>query len=131
MRRLRDPIAAAACPRPSTPSRPSGPGPPYRCPAIPAPSSDQPAREIDMVDVTPFRVDVAPEVLADLQDRLRRTRWPEAETVDDWSQGVPLSYLQNLCAYWADGYDWSSRQARLNKFLQYRTEIDGLGVHFI
>ena len=55
-------------------------------------------------------IDVAEAELDDLRDRLRRTRWPEAETVDDWSQGIPLAYVQELCAYWADGYDW--RRAR-------------------
>lgn len=82
-------------------------------------------------EVVPFRVDVPDAALADLRDRLRRTRWPDAETVDDWSQGVPLGYVRELCAYWADGYDWRASEARLNTFPQYRTEIDGLGIHFL
>jgi epoxide hydrolase len=81
--------------------------------------------------VTPFRIDVPDADLADLRDRLRRTRWPERETVDDWSQGIPLAYVQDLCRYWADGYDWRAREARLNGFSQYRTEIDGLAIHFV
>jgi pimeloyl-ACP methyl ester carboxylesterase len=51
--------------------------------------------------------------------------------VDDWSQGVPLEVLQRLCAYWADGYDWPARAARLDRFPQFRTTIDGLGIHFV
>lgn len=51
--------------------------------------------------VTPFRVAAPQEAIDDLGERLRRTRWPEPETVDDWSQGVPLAYLRELCAYWA------------------------------
>lgn len=81
--------------------------------------------------VTPFRIAVPEADLADLRERLRRTRWPEPETVDDWSQGVPLAHLQALCAYWADGYDWRATEARLNGMPQFRTEIDGLGVHFL
>src|ERR1035438_3169642 len=81
--------------------------------------------------VTPFRIDVPDADLADLRDRLRRTRWPERQTVDDWSQGIPLGYVQDLCRYWADGYDWRAREARLNRFGQYRTEIDGLAIHFL
>ena len=69
--------------------------------------------------------------VADLRDRLRRTRWPEAETVDDWSQGVPLEYLQDICAYWADDYDFAAAEARLNAFPQFRTTVDGLGIHFL
>lgn len=79
----------------------------------------------------PFRVDIPDETLADLRERLTRTRWPEPETVDDWSQGVPLAYLRELCAYWASDYDWRRAEARLNAFPQYRTEIDGLGIHVV
>jgi epoxide hydrolase len=81
--------------------------------------------------VTPFRIDVPEAVLVDLRDRLARTRWPEPATVPDWSQGVPLEYLRELCGYWADGYDWAERQRRLNSWPQFRTVIDGLGIHFL
>jgi epoxide hydrolase len=82
-------------------------------------------------EVTPFRIEVPEAELRDLRDRLRRTRWPERETVDDWSQGVPLDYLQELCAYWADGYDWRATESRLNALPQFRTSIDGVGIHFL
>jgi len=82
-------------------------------------------------DITPFRINVPQADLDDLRDRLRRTRWPEPETVDDWSQGTPLDYARELCGYWQEQYDWRSREARLNRFPQFRTEIDGLGIHFI
>ena len=81
--------------------------------------------------ITPFEIAVGDEVLADLRDRLRRTRWPEREPVADWSQGVPLAWLQDVCAYWADRYDWRAREARLNRFAQYTTPIDGLPIHFV
>ena len=81
--------------------------------------------------VIPFRIEIPQADLDDLVDRLSRTRWPEAEPVDDWSQGMPLGYLRELCGYWADGYDWRAREALLNTFPQYRTEIDGLGIHFV
>ena len=82
-------------------------------------------------EVTPFRIDVADADLKELRNRLHATRWPERETVDDWSQGIPLSYTQELCRYWADEYDWRAREAALNRFPQFRTELDGLGIHFI
>ena len=81
--------------------------------------------------VTEFRIDVSEAELCDLRERLRRVRWPERETVGNWSQGVPLAYLQELCAYWAEGYDWRATEARLNSLPQCRTVIDGLGIHFI
>ncbi len=80
---------------------------------------------------TPFRIEIPDSDLEDLSDRLARTRWPERETVGDWSQGMPLSYLQDLCRYWANDYDWRAREAYLNSFPQFRTEIDGLGIHFV
>ncbi len=82
-------------------------------------------------EIVPFRIDVPDELLDDLRQRLAATRWPEQEVVDDWSQGTPLAYLQDVCGYWADGYDWRSREAALNRFDQFTTEIDGLDVHFV
>jgi pimeloyl-ACP methyl ester carboxylesterase len=82
-------------------------------------------------EIQPFRIHAADADLDDLKHRLRATRWPEPETVKDWSQGVPLAYLRQFCDYWANTYDWRKREARLNTFPQFRTEIDGLGIHFL
>lgn len=82
-------------------------------------------------EITPFTIDISQAALDDLSERLLRVRWPEAEPVDDWSQGIPLGYLQEVVGYWADGYDWRAREAHHNQFDQFRTTIDGLGVHFI
>jgi epoxide hydrolase len=82
-------------------------------------------------EITQFEIAVGDHELADLAERLARTRWPEREAVEDWSQGVPLDYLENLCRHWADAYDWRARETRLNGFPQFRIEIDGLGIHFI
>jgi epoxide hydrolase len=84
-----------------------------------------------MKDITPFRIAVSDDHLDDLRQRLTRTRWPEAQCVDDWSQGIPLDYTRELAAYWADGYDWRARELALNRFDQYTVEIDGLDIHFI
>ncbi|MEI7915956.1 MAG: epoxide hydrolase family protein [Mycobacteriaceae bacterium] len=84
-----------------------------------------------MADVRPFRINVSDGDLADLRDRLHRTRFPERECVQDWSQGIPLDYVQELARYWESDYDWRAREARLNAFDQFITEIDGLDIHFI
>lgn len=87
--------------------------------------------------VRPFVIDVDQTALDDLRERIWRTRWPEAETVDDWSQGVPLAYTSELADYWRSDYDWRAREARLNRFDHYVTELDGpdgadaLDIHFI
>jgi epoxide hydrolase len=81
--------------------------------------------------INPFELHVPESELDDLRDRLLRTRWPDAETVDDTSQGPPLAKLRALVDFWRNGYDWRRCETLLNGFGQYRTEIDGLGIHFL
>ena len=82
-------------------------------------------------EIKPYRISVGDDVLDDLKSRLRNTRWPEAELVEDWSQGAPLKWIKDICRYWAEEYDWRGREARLNRFAQFTTEIDGLDIHFL
>ena len=81
--------------------------------------------------VRPFQVGFPEAELADLRRRIDATRWPERETVDDDSQGVPLATMQELARYWATDYDWRGCEARLNALPNFVTEIDGLDIHFI
>jgi pimeloyl-ACP methyl ester carboxylesterase len=81
--------------------------------------------------LTEFHVEIPENELRDLRERLERTRWPEEATVEDWSQGVPRAYLRDLCGYWAQSYDWRATETRLNALPQFRTLIDGLGIHFL
>jgi epoxide hydrolase len=83
-----------------------------------------------MTTIEPFTIDVAESALDDLRTRLRATRWPESATTAGWDQGPPVDYLREVCAYWADGYDWRATEARLNTLPQFRTVVDGLGIHF-
>ena len=82
-------------------------------------------------DVGPFEIHVPEAVLQDLKRRLGDTRWPDKETVTGWSQGVPLAKAQALVEYWRTQYDWRRVEGVLNSLPQFRTEIDGLGIHFI
>lgn len=82
-------------------------------------------------EVTPFQVSISDRDIEDLRDRLRCTRWPEQQTVDDWSQGTTLAYARELCRYWFEDYDWRAAQDRLNRFPQFLTTIDGLDIHFL
>ena len=84
-----------------------------------------------MSQIRPFTLAVPEAQLDDLKTRLDLARWPERETVDDWSQGVPLAALQDLVAYWRSGYDWRRCEARLNSLGQFITGIDGLDIHFL
>jgi pimeloyl-ACP methyl ester carboxylesterase len=82
-------------------------------------------------DIKPFRVEIDEAELVDLRERLARTRWPDRGVVDDWAHGIPLAYVQELCRYWAEEYDWRRAEARLNQHPGFRTEIDGLAIHFL
>jgi pimeloyl-ACP methyl ester carboxylesterase len=94
--------------------------------------------------IRPFRIEIPQADLDDLRDRLTRTRWadelPPAPTAGrvqtgpvplGWEYGVPLEYVKRLVAYWRDGYDWRAWEARLNRYPQFTTEIDGQNIHFL
>ena len=84
-----------------------------------------------MAAIEPFRIDIAEGELEDLKSRLANTRWPEKETPDDWSQGIPLAYVREVADYWLNAYDWRRAEARINAHDQFTTEIDGLDIHFL
>ena len=81
--------------------------------------------------IRPFKIHVSHEELDDLKRRLLTTRWPDRETVDDWSQGTPLAYLKEVCEYWCNDYDWRRLESNLNAYPQFLTHIDGLDIHFL
>jgi pimeloyl-ACP methyl ester carboxylesterase len=81
--------------------------------------------------IRPFRVDIPEEQLVDLRRRIAATRWPDRETVADQSQGVQLAKIQELVRYWGKDYDWRKAEAKLNSLPQFKTNIDGLDIHFI
>ena len=81
--------------------------------------------------IRPFTVAIPDSEIDDLKQRLANTRWPNRETVADWSQGVRLENAASLITYWEQEYDWRRFEAELNQFPQFLTEIDGLDIHFI
>jgi pimeloyl-ACP methyl ester carboxylesterase len=83
------------------------------------------------LDIKPFSINIPQAALDDLCERLARTNWPEQLPGVEWSRGVPVSYLKELTDYWRSGYDWRAQEARLNKFPQFITEIDGQTIHFL
>jgi Epoxide hydrolase N terminus len=81
--------------------------------------------------VRPFHIDVPEEDLVDLRRRIEATLWPSKELVEDRSQGVQLAMLQELARYWGTDYDFGRVEAKLNALPQFKTEIDGVEIHFI
>ena len=89
-----------------------------------------PATAKESIAISPFEIPWDPEIVADLDRRLRATRWPDAVTTD-WSQGTEEGFLAKLMAYWERDYTWSERRSALNRLPHFRATIDGLGVHFL
>jgi pimeloyl-ACP methyl ester carboxylesterase len=81
--------------------------------------------------IRPFSFKAPEADLIDLRRRIKATRWPERETVNDTSQGVQFATIRELARYWATEHDWRKCEARLNALPQFTTEIDGLDIHFI
>jgi len=100
-----------------------------------APAADAQAASIVVPPATeavsPFSISLPKTAIDDLRHRLDSTRYPERETVGDWTQGVPLDKARALIEYWRNRYDWRRFEARANSFPHFRTRIDELGIHFI
>ena len=84
-----------------------------------------------MSDIQSFTIETDAKEIDDLKQRLSLTRWPDKETPDDWSQGIPLGYMKEIHEYWLNSYDWPSRLAQLNQWPGFKTELDGLEFHFL
>jgi pimeloyl-ACP methyl ester carboxylesterase len=82
-------------------------------------------------DIVPYRIDVSDDVLADLRDRLGRTRWPDQIPGSEWNYGTDLSTLQELCDYWRASFDWRAAETELNSWPQFTTVIDDINMHFV
>src|SRR5215468_9518197 len=83
------------------------------------------------IQIVPFTIRVSDEVLSDLRERIRNTRWPDQAPGAAWDQGTDLNYLRQLFAYWADGFDWRAQERDLNVVKQFRAELDGAHIHFV
>jgi pimeloyl-ACP methyl ester carboxylesterase len=81
--------------------------------------------------IRPFRVAIRPDQVAEMRRRVAATRWPSRELVADRSQGVQLAAAQALARFWTTSYDWRRFEAKLNALPQFKTEIDGVDVHFV
>jgi len=89
------------------------------------------AAATDSAAIRPFHVNIPDKDIADLRRRINATKWPEAETVTDASQGVQYATTRKLAHYWATDYDWRKVEKRINAVPNFVTEIDGLDIHFI
>ena len=81
--------------------------------------------------ISPFRIEVSDDVISDLRERLQRTRWPDQIPSTGWDYGTDMAYLKELVAYWLDGFDWRKQEAVLNELPQFKTQVDGVDLHFI
>ncbi|MFA1621332.1 epoxide hydrolase family protein [Rhizobium mongolense] len=99
--------------------------------SLPLVATAQPSLKASVAGIRPFTFHATNEALADLRARIRATKWPERETVQDATQGVNLATMQKLADYWAHHHDWRKAEAALNVRPNFVIEIDGLDIHFI
>jgi hypothetical protein len=83
------------------------------------------------MDARPYKVNIPQETLDDLRARLDHTRWPDEVEGADWDYGTSLRYVRELVDYWRGGFDWRRQEEQLNRFAQFRAEVDGFGLHFV
>jgi len=83
------------------------------------------------MEIQPFTIQIPQTALDDLRDRLAGARWPDEVDGAGWNYGSNLAYMRELADYWRNDFDWRAREALLNRFAQFRAEIDGVGIHFI
>ncbi len=81
--------------------------------------------------IEPYRLEVPQEVLDDLDERLRRTRWPGELPNTGWKRGMDHSFMKRLVQYWIEEYDWRAEEAKLNQYAHFKADVDGLGIHFV
>jgi pimeloyl-ACP methyl ester carboxylesterase len=94
-----------------------------------ATAATKPAHSVE--SVTPFKIDIPQADIDDLRTRLKMTRWAESLSDPEWAYGTDQRVLKDLVSYWADGFAWHKQQATLNELPQFRTMVEGIGVHFI
>ena len=133
------PLSGAAASTTAPPGAPTlTPTQPVPAPAAGTTASDVPIigaaaafQPVDDSSIRPFHYHATDAELADLKRRIKATRWPERETVNDHSQGVQLATMQKLADYWANQHDWRRAEAHLFSYPNFITNIDGLDIHFI
>jgi pimeloyl-ACP methyl ester carboxylesterase len=81
--------------------------------------------------IKPFKAHIPDSVLADLQRRLAATKWPDQLPGTTWEYGADIGKVRELANYWQNGFDWRAQEARINRFDQFTTEVDGQTIHFI
>ena len=83
------------------------------------------------MDVQPYRIHVADDILDDMRERLDRTRWPDEIPGSSWDYGSNLDYVKDLASYWRNEFDWRAQEEAINSLTHYRADVDGFGIHFI
>lgn len=80
--------------------------------------------------IHPFKIEVSEDAISDLKSRLENTLWPGEVKNSDWNYGTDLSYLKELVTYWQNEFDWRAQEQLLNRYPQFKTDVDGTTIHF-
>jgi pimeloyl-ACP methyl ester carboxylesterase len=79
----------------------------------------------------PFTLAVPDAAIADLRERLARTRFPDQTPGPGWAYGTDVAWLREFIAYWRDRFDWRAVEAQLNAFPQYKVRLHDIDLHFL
>jgi epoxide hydrolase len=83
------------------------------------------------MSIQPFTINIPQANFDDLHKRLARTLWPDEAEGAGWAYGINLAYMKEVADYWLHRYDWHTHEAALNRFAQFKAEVDGVGIHFV
>ena len=83
------------------------------------------------MSIQPFKINIPQATLDDLHKRLARTLWPDEVEGSGWAYGISLAYMKDVVDYWQHEYDWRMHEAALNRFAQFKADVDGIGIHYI
>jgi hypothetical protein len=93
--------------------------------------SNMQARASTTNKMRPFHIEMPQTDIDGLLSRLQQTRWAQEIPGVGWDHGVPVDYVKDLVEYWRDSYDWRPWEARINRYPQFTTTIDGQNIHFL
>ena len=81
--------------------------------------------------IKPFKVEISNEILQNINSKVKNYQWHEMPDDGGWDYGTNLDYMKEFAEYWSSKFDWKKTEEKINKFRNFKTNIDGIDIHFI
>ena len=78
-----------------------------------------------------FTIDINEDQLTNIKSKIEHYPWPSIESMEGWTHGTNKKYLKELCDYWLKEFNWKKHEQLINSFKNYKTNVDGIDIHFI